>query len=144
MPGGHGGRRAGGKKLAGLASDWAERPDELVADFRQYYMVDLPLSPTACPEAARWAVLWSQLPRGSRTARSHNPDLAWDEGDWLSWAVEVDVRRLCWMLSEDGAKGRNAPRPLPTPGERARNEARRDAALSARAEIDAIIGMTTE
>lgn len=138
------GRRAAGKKLVGLASDWAAHTAEVVADFRQFYGIDLPLVPTPCDGVERLALLWSQLPRDSRVARLHSPDLTWGEGEWLAWAVEAGVRRLCWMLSEDGRRGRNAPRPLPTPGERARNEARRDAALSARADIDRALGLTTE
>lgn len=89
----------------------------------------------------RMAALWAHLPRESRTVARRSPDSRWSEGDWMLWRIEHDVRRLAWMLSEDGAKGRNAPRPLETPGQAAEARRRAENALSARGEIDRILGM---
>lgn len=59
----------------------------------------------------------------------------------MLWSIEYGVRRIAWMLSEDGAKGRNEPRPLDTPGQAADARRRAESALSARDEIDRILGM---
>ena len=46
----------------------------MVADFRQFYGMDLPLEPVD-EDCSRWALLWYALPRESRTARRQSPEL---------------------------------------------------------------------
>lgn len=87
------------------------------------------------------AALWAYLPRDSRTAARRAPDALWGEAEWMLWAIEFNVRKLAWMLSEDGGKGRNRPNPLETPGQAADARRRAESALSARCEIDRILGM---
>lgn len=89
----------------------------------------------------RAATLWSQLPRESRTVARRAPDAMWGEAEWMLWSIEHAVRTIAWMLSEDGAKGRNAPAPLETPGQAADARRRAESALSAREEIDRILGI---
>lgn len=89
----------------------------------------------------RMAELWLHLPRESRTVRRHSPDAAWGDAERMLWAIEHGVRCLAWMLSADGAKGRNRPRALETPGEAAEARRRAESALSNRGEIDRILGM---
>lgn len=115
----------------------------MVADFRQYYGIDLPLADgDEFEDMARAALLWSGLPEGSRTAHRTVPESRWTPTDYLLRAMEHDIRVLIWQGSKDGAKGSNAPRPIQTPAERARNIERRDDALAARADIDRILGIT--
>ena len=92
----------------------------MVADFRQYYGIDLPVEPTD-DDCSRWSLLWYALPRESRTARRQTPELRWSEGEYM--------------------RGRNKPHPLKTPAERAEAQQHRDNALAAREDIDGILGM---
>lgn len=115
----------------------------MVADFRRFYGMDLPVDDDGeFGDLARAALLWRGLPDSSRTVRRLVPEARWTQADYLLRAIELDCRTAVWQRSRDGSKGRNAPQPIPTPAERARNEARRDAALSARAEIDRVLGMS--
>lgn len=54
----------------------------MVADFRQFYGVDLPIEPTD-EDCSRWALLWYALPRESRTARRQSPELRWSEAEYM-------------------------------------------------------------
>lgn len=112
----------------------------MVADFRQFYGIDLPIEPTD-EDCSRWALLWYALPRESRTARRQSPELRWSEAEYmLAMAVHaLDV--IKWQRTKDGQHNRNRPKPLLTPAERADAERRRDSALAAREEIDTILGM---
>lgn len=124
--------------------EWADHPCELVADFRQYYGIDLPLDEEgmdAIEDGTRWGILWQQLPADSRTARLAEPDLAWGDAERLLHMMEYHLRVLVWQRSKDGGKGRNRPKPLKTPMERAKNRRAADSALAHRAEIDRALGM---
>lgn len=114
----------------------------MVADFRQFYGIDLPLEADDV-DCRRWAMLWHALPRESRTARRHSPALEWSEGEYMLNQVVYYLNLLAWrQCTRDGRKGRNAPKPPRTPGERARAEQHRASAEAARGEIDEILGMT--
>lgn len=120
--------------------------DEVVADFRETYGVDLPLSGGGVASAGdeeleRWQVLFSQLPTSSRVGCRLDPDNLWDDGTRLLALIEHDLRLFQWSFSKDAAKKANVPRMVPSPGERARNVARRDAALAARREIADAFGV---
>lgn len=112
----------------------------MVADFRQFYGIDLPIGPTG-DDCSRWALLWGALPRESRCARRLAPACEWSQAEYLLASCEYYLHTIAWQRTKDGAKGRNVPRPLKTPAERAEAERRRDEALAARSEIDAILGM---
>lgn len=68
------------------------------------------------------AVLMEQLPAESRTARAQCPSAEWSATDYLLWRIEHTLRVIAWQSTEDGAKGRRPPKPLPTPAERAQLE----------------------
>lgn len=113
-----------------------------MADFRQFYGIDLPVDePDEWPCLARHALLWSALPRESRCARRLAPSGEWGQAEYLLWQVEYDLRVLAWQNTRDGKRGRNRPRPLQTPGERAENTRRAAAALSQRDEIASSFGI---
>lgn len=65
------------------------------------------------------AILMEQLPADSRTARAQNPGAEWGPTEYLLWRIEHTLRVIAWQPTEDGAKGRRPPRPLPTPADRA-------------------------
>ena len=114
----------------------------MVADFRERYGIDLPVEDGAeIEDLARMALLWRALPADSRCVRRLVPSARWTQAEYLLRDIEHATRVLIWQRTKDGERGRNAPRPIPTPAERARNEARRDDALAARAEIDRILGI---
>lgn len=115
---------------------------DVVADFRQYYGIDLPVDDGGdMPDLARMALLWSALPESSRTVRRLVPKARWTPTDYLLREIEHSSRIAVWQRTKDGAKGRNAPKPIQTPVERAANEERRDSALRQRGEIDRILGI---
>lgn len=88
------------------------------------------------PEASRLACLMAQLPAGSRVRRSADPDSAWDEATRMLWHIEYDLRCVLWTVG--GGKGRR-PRPLPTPGERRRNDRAIEASLASKGAVDAAL-----
>lgn len=112
----------------------------MVADFRQFYGIDLPIEPTD-EDCSRWSMLWFALPRESRTARRQSPELRWSEAEYMLAMAVYALDVIKWQRTKDGQHNRNRPKPLRTPAERAAAERRRDSALAAREEIDAILGM---
>lgn len=113
-----------------------------MADFRQFYGIDLPLEADDS-DCTRWAMLWHALPRESRTARRKVPDFEWSVGEHMMNRAAYFLDLIAWRLvTKDGAKGRNAPKPQKTPGERAEAERHRANAEAARGEIDRILGIS--
>lgn len=112
-----------------------------MADFRQFYGIDLPLE-AGDEDCRRWAMLWHALPRESRTARRHSPELEWGTGEYMLNQAVYYLNLLAWrQCTKDGQKGRCAPQPPKTPGERADAERRRANAEASRGEIDRILGI---
>lgn len=101
-------------------------PCELRADFMQYYGADLDGLRREIGEI-RTADLAAQLPRDSRALRALHPELEWSDADYMLWSIEYSLRVLRWQNTKDGQKGRNQPRPLPTPRDYARVGAKADA-----------------
>lgn len=115
----------------------------MVGDFQRFYGVALPVEDDAdIADLARMALLWAALPDSSRCVRRLVPEARWTSTDYLLRSIEYHARVLAWQRTKDGLKGVNEPRPVQTPAERARNAERRDEALAARAEIDAILGIS--
>ncbi len=113
-----------------------------MADFRQFYGIDLPVEDDAdMADLPRMALLWSALPRESRTARRIDPALAWGDTEYLLHSIEYSLRVIAWQRTKDAERRRNQPKPWKTPGEAARARANADAALGRRQEIDEILGM---
>lgn len=112
----------------------------MVADFRQFYGIDLPLAPTD-EDCSRWALLWQALPRESRSYRRFHPEGEWSEGEYMLASCAYYLNLLAWrQMTKDGQKGRNAPKPIRTPAQRAEAERRRDSAMGARGEIARALG----
>lgn len=84
-------------------------PDELRADFQQYYGLDLD-GMGRDYSTLHAAVLATQLPEGSRLARAIEPDAVWTLDRALMAVVANDLNWLVWSKSRDGQKGRNKPR----------------------------------
>lgn len=118
---------------------------EVVADFRQTYGIDLPLGGgfdgATDEDLCRWQVLYSQLPARSRVSVRLEPDNLWDDKTRLLDMIEHELRCFHYGFTEDARKRVNAPLRIISPGERARNERRRDSALAAREEIAAALGV---
>lgn len=106
-----------------LAGFMVRHPAELRADFQQYYGLNIDGMGTdySMLHAADLAV---QLPRDSRTFRAGNRELEWTDRDYMLWSIEYSLRVLRWQPTKDGQKGRNKPKPLPTPRDRARVESK--------------------
>lgn len=112
-----------------------------MADFAQYYGL-IPTAEKIEGDLETMATLWSQLPRESRCVIKYAPEALWGEAENLLWSIEHSLRVLVWrQVTKDGKKGRKMPKPLPTPGERARKEQTKEHALAAKDEIDKILGI---
>lgn len=131
-----------GKKLLGFGLWWASHEAEALADFRQFYGIDLPLLEglsleEEAPEMTRWAMLFEQLPPDSRAMTEHG----WGWREYLLRDIEYWAHTAAWLASEDGAKGANPPRRVKAPGEREDAERLRDEALAAKESIAAAYGI---
>lgn len=92
-------------------------PDELRADFQQYYGLNLDrMGADYSPEHA--GALCAQLPRGARTMLAEDEGLRWGDQEAMLSSIEHGIRVLCWQNTKDGQKGRNAPKPVALPGSR--------------------------
>lgn len=131
------------KKLAGFVSCIEGHRGEVIADFQQYYGISLPLEGEV-PDLERMALLWYQLPSGSRTAKEQNPSLAWGDAEYLLLAIERNQRHLMWLLSDEKKRPKNPPEALMNPAVLAKAHANRDSAIESRKEIDDILGMGVE
>ncbi len=91
--------------------------DELTADFRQYYGLDLADMGRAY-SVAHAAILAAQLPEGARSLGVIDPVLSWSVDRYLLASVEYSLRALLWSRTKDAEKGRNKPKMVPTPSQR--------------------------
>lgn len=110
-----------------------------MADFRQFYGIDLPLAPED-GDLPRRALLWAALPCESRTARRKNPALEWSTAEYLLRNVEYYVHLLWWSRTKDAKRGRNVPEPVPTPGQEAAARTRAGHALANKESITRRLG----
>lgn len=71
----------------------------------------------------------NHLPKDSALAREQatraGHDLDWGLSELLLAACFDQLRFLVWIQSEDGAKGRNRPKPLARPGVKSDDESNR-------------------
>lgn len=106
-----------------LASLMRRRPDELRADFQQFYSLNIDGAGREYG-MLHAAALAAQLPRESRCVRLENPEKEWSDGLYMLHSAEHTLRVLAWQQTEDAAKKRNFPKPLPTPADMARVQRR--------------------
>lgn len=121
-----------------LASLMRKRPDELRADFQQFYGLNIDGAGREYG-MLHAAALAAQLPREARCVRLENPETQWGDGLYMLRAAEHTLRVLAWQQTEDAAKRRNFPKPLPTPADRARVRRRLERTDVGR--INRILGM---
>lgn len=92
-------------------------PDELRADFQQFYGLNLDRM-GADYTRLHAAALCVQLPRESRIVRAMDPSAAWGDSEYIARATEHTLRVIAWQ--NGGGRKSDFPRPLPTPEDRAR------------------------
>ena len=69
---------------------------------------------------AHAAACVAMLPAESSLYRALNPANEWDTDTRLLASIEYSLRLLCWSKTKDAEKGRNAPKPVQYPEDRAR------------------------
>lgn len=113
-----GGRR---KKLAFLALAHDRCPDELLADFQQYYALDLWSmgldGDEATRDVLRCAALAYQLPADGRVWRTLNPAGQHDQKTRLLRQMELNQRSWAWAHTKDAESKSNQPEPMLLDGE---------------------------
>lgn len=92
-------------------------PDELRADFQQFYGLNLDRLGVDYTRAHA-AALCVQLPRESRLVRAMEPANEWGDAEYIAHAMEHTLRVLAWQ-NGSGRKS-DFPKPMPTPADRAR------------------------
>ena len=115
-------------------------PDELEADFQQYYGLDawaMTGGTETTYDVLRAASLCAQLPGGSRVRRKYNPDEDWGLSEQLLRLVEYDVRSVLWAVASK--KGTKPPKPLELPSDREKRKNRPRTVERERAEVDAVL-----
>lgn len=127
------------KKLAILAYALRDHPDELLADFQQYYGLDLwrlNLADEAWRgDLRRAAALAAQLPPEGRVMAAINPVGRHGTEAWLLRQIELDIRSL--GVGEDG----KAPEPIWLDGEDEAHEAATERAERDAASLAASFGL---
>lgn len=86
--------------------------DELIADFQQYYGIDI-FTDIKSFSPLYLGTLANQLPKGSRCSIKINPDCLWSEENWM-------LRRILYsldLLRHERAGVSQTPDPIPTPSE---------------------------
>jgi len=94
-----------------------EHPDELMADFQQYYGLDTAEIGRGIG-LARAAALTCQLPLQARVHVALEPACAWSAADHRLAEISHAVRWLQWSKTDDGVhnRTRTMPRPVLPPG----------------------------
>lgn len=100
-----------------LAAAMRRYPDELRADFQQFYGLNVDDMGAAFTRLHA-AALCVQLPRESRLVRAMEPAAAWGDSEYIAHAMEHTLRVIAWQ--NGGGRKPDFPRPLPTPEDRAR------------------------
>lgn len=102
-----------------LAECYVNHPDELLADFQQYYGIDLWAlgldGNDTTRETKRAAILAAQLPEDSRTIRAI-AGTTWSTSDYLLRNIEHAARIILWRDSDPKKRG-EFPAPIPAPNE---------------------------
>ena len=96
-----------------------EHPDELRADFAEFYRLDLD-GLGRDYSTIHAAALLAQLPEGARTWRAYNADAAWTSDRALMAAMVNDLNWLVWSQTKDARHGRNKPRQIGPSADRPR------------------------
>lgn len=121
-----------------------EHPDELLADFQQYYGMDVwdwTRGRADDLEAPRIAALAYQLPTDSRTRTAADPVGAYGMDVLLLRRIEHNQRLWAWAHSKDAKTGTNEPEQIGLPGEDEHFERRAERELRQSASVAATLGI---
>lgn len=112
----HGSDRWGAGKLLSLVAHLRAHPDELEADFQQYYGLDLGGLYTGALNPWRAARLANLLPPDSRSRRAGNVNDVWmTRTEQLLTVLANATQILVWHQTKDGQKGTNPPEMMKLP-----------------------------
>ncbi len=118
-----------------------EYPDELEADFQQYYGIDLSRVFSvndAGYTATHIACLATQLPTTSRTFIAFNPDFAWS----IDTAIEADIANSLRAIIHSFAKGGKKPEfILPPSIQKKQDNKKISGMVMTRDELDRLLNM---
>ena len=122
-----------------LARCEAEAPDELRADFQQFYGLDLDGMGSAYT-VDHAACLAAQLPSDSRTVRRIDPGRSWGWCEHLLANIEYWTHALVWAKTKDARNGTNKPKRI-SPGDTDEARERKHLrAVAKRRRVDEILG----
>lgn len=108
--------------------------DELFADFRQYYGLDL-YAMIDGGEFGEINALTRQLPLESRTLKRLHPELEWSESTYILALIADQLANIAYGLG--GGKGKK-PKPIPRP--KAKKKKKKKTHLNVdKARIDALL-----
>lgn len=117
-------------------------PDELMADFQQYYGIDVwPMVAGSGYQVARAAALAWQLPRDGRAWAAVDPLGASSTQTAIIRQIEHDLRLWMWAHTKDAQNNSNQPEPMPLPGEAELAEAKAEEAQRMAASVASQLGL---
>lgn len=116
---------------------------DVICDFRQFYDIDIPLDLEGA-DLARLSILWTGLPRESRTARRMNPDLEWNSADYLLKNIEYWTHVAAWVNTKDAKNHRNVPKPIDSPAQAIKAKRKAKESLKYKHEVAQILGIKDE
>ena len=117
-----------------LAECYVRHPDELLADFQQYYGLDLWAlgldGDETTRDVRRAAILAAQLPEDSRIVRAV-AGTTWSTSDYMLRNIEHATRIMLWRDSDPKKRG-EFPTPILAPNEtrKAETDAERAAKMA--------------
>ena len=115
-----------------------------MADFRQFYGLDLPVMPGEMPkDTARYSVLWTNLPADSRVARRISPDAEIGYVGQMLRRIELDIRQYAWGSADKKNRGPE-PKPIPSPADIVTRERKTARSLSTKDDIARRLGIDPE
>lgn len=104
-----------------LAAMWARHPNELRADFQQYYGLNIDGVGRDYP-IAHAAALVTMLPTDGRVLSAEAPELEWNTQTYMFNSIEYSLRTLVWMNTKDAQRNLNRPKHLKTPYDEAKEK----------------------
>lgn len=122
--------------LVSVLNQW---PDELEADFHQFFGLDIyelgVAGTETTPGVLKVSRLLRQLPDGSRVRAKLSPDEVFDTKEHLLRMIEFDLRSMFWALC--GKKGSRPPKPIPLPSDAVKAAQEKAHMASSKAFVDA-------
>ena len=101
-------------------------PDELRADFQQYYQLNIDGMGNDF-SLFHASILVAQLPSESRCLVKAEPALRWGQQDHLLAEIANNLRLLVWAQTKDATKGKNRPKMIELPAAGAQSQSKQNA-----------------